>query len=114
MVAGANFYIVGRDPAGLPHPNKEVVGNLYDISHGRRVLSMAPGLQQLEILPFKRAAYDTKEQKMAFYDTTRKEDFKDISGTQMRELASKGQELPDGFMVPAAWRVLTDYYRRQK
>lgn len=22
MMAGANFYIVGRDPAGLPHPDK--------------------------------------------------------------------------------------------
>ena len=24
MAAGANFYIVGRDPAGMPHPDKLV------------------------------------------------------------------------------------------
>ncbi|CAM6031854.1 unnamed protein product, partial [Sphagnum compactum] len=50
MNAGANFYIVGRDPAGMPHPNKELYhdGNLYDDTHGARVLSMAPGLDQLE------------------------------------------------------------------
>ena len=35
MATGANFYIVGRDPAGMPHPDKS--GDLYDHSHGRRV-----------------------------------------------------------------------------
>lgn len=51
MNAGANFYIVGRDPAGMPHPDKEMYpdGNLYDDTHGARVLSMAPGLDHLEV-----------------------------------------------------------------
>lgn len=35
MATGANFYIVGRDPAGMPHPDKS--RDLYDHSHGRRV-----------------------------------------------------------------------------
>lgn len=49
--AGANFYIVGRDPAGMPHPDKDLYpdGNLYDDSHGARVLRMAPGLHNLEV-----------------------------------------------------------------
>ena len=50
MSAGANFYIVGRDPAGMPHP--DTGKDLYDPRHGRTVLSMAPGLSQLEIVPF--------------------------------------------------------------
>ena len=33
--AGANFYIVGRDPAGMPHPDTKE--DLYDPTHGRQV-----------------------------------------------------------------------------
>ena len=33
--AGANFYIVGRDPAGMPHPDTKQ--DLYDPNHGREV-----------------------------------------------------------------------------
>jgi len=86
MNAGANFYIVGRDPAGIPHPNKDVTpdGNLYDPTHGARVLSMARGLDNLEIIPFKVAAYDTRNGKMAFFELERKQDFEFISGTKMR------------------------------
>lgn len=86
MNAGANFYIVGRDPAGIPHPNKKATpdGNLYDPTHGARVLSMARGLQSLEIIPFKVAAYDKKNKKMSFFDLERKQDFDFISGTRMR------------------------------
>lgn len=86
MTAGANFYIVGRDPAGVPHPDKLSTpdGNLYDGTHGSRVLSMAPGLQNLEIIPFRVAAYDKKQKIMAFFDQSRKEDFDFISGTKMR------------------------------
>ncbi len=35
MVAGANFYIVGRDPAGMAHP--DTGDNLYEASHGKKV-----------------------------------------------------------------------------
>ena len=34
MNAGANFYIVGRDPAGIPHPNTK--SDLYDPTHGKK------------------------------------------------------------------------------
>lgn len=86
MNAGANFYIVGRDPAGIPHPNKDATpdGNLYDPNHGARVLSMARGLHNLEIIPFRVAAYDTQNGRMAFYEPERKQDFEFISGTKMR------------------------------
>lgn len=84
MNAGANFYIVGRDPAGVPHPDAALKTDLYDATHGARVLRMAPGLDALEIIPFRVAAYDKKGKKMAFFDPSRKEDFDFISGTRMR------------------------------
>lgn len=87
MCAGANFFIVGRDPAGIPHPNgKEAApdGNLFEASHGGRVLKMAPGLDSLEILPFKVAAYDILNKRMSFFEPERKDQFDFISGTKMR------------------------------
>ena len=61
---------------------------------------MFTGLQHLEIIPFRVAAYDMKEQKMAFFDPKRKEDFDFISGTRMRNLAGSGENPPVGFMSP--------------
>ena len=40
--AGANFYIVGRDTAGMGPPVER--RDLYDADHGKKVLSMAPEL----------------------------------------------------------------------
>ncbi|KAK4321464.1 hypothetical protein Pmani_007724 [Petrolisthes manimaculis] len=109
MATGANFYIVGRDPAGMPHPDTKK--DLYHAQHGRKVLTMAPGLTQLEIIPFKVAAYDKKAGKMDFYDPERKPDFDFISGTRMRSLARNGELPPDGFMAPSAWKILAEYYQ---
>ncbi|KAM4702676.1 bifunctional 3'-phosphoadenosine 5'-phosphosulfate synthase 2 [Rhinophrynus dorsalis] len=108
MIAGCNFYIVGRDPAGMPHP--ETKQDLYEATHGGKVLSMAPGLTSVEIIPFRVAAYNTKNKSMEFYDKERHSEFDFISGTRMRKLAREGQNPPDGFMAPKAWKVLTDYY----
>lgn len=36
MNAGATFYIVGRDPAGMPHPGTKA--DLYDPTHGKKVI----------------------------------------------------------------------------
>lgn len=113
MIAGANFYIVGRDPAGIPHPDKSATpdGNLYDAAHGARILSMAPGLQNLEIIPFRVAAYDIKAKKMSFFETERQQDFVFISGTKMRNLAKNGEDPPEDFMAPKAWRIIAKYYQ---
>uniref|UniRef100_A0A672LAN5 Bifunctional 3'-phosphoadenosine 5'-phosphosulfate synthase 2-like n=1 Tax=Sinocyclocheilus grahami TaxID=75366 RepID=A0A672LAN5_SINGR len=69
MIAGANFYIVGRDPAGMPHP--ETKKDLYEPTHGGKVLTMAPGLTSLEIIPFRVAAYNKVKKAMDFYDKER-------------------------------------------
>ena len=112
MNAGCQFYIVGRDPAGMKHPNGE--RDMFDPWHGKTVLSLAPGLEKLEILPFRVAAYDKTESKMAFFDPARKDDFLFISGTKMRGFAKNGETPPDGFMAPSAWKVLVDFYARKK
>uniref|UniRef100_A0A1B6E2A6 Uncharacterized protein n=1 Tax=Clastoptera arizonana TaxID=38151 RepID=A0A1B6E2A6_9HEMI len=113
MTAGANFYIVGRDPAGVPHPDKTLQPprDLYEPTHGGRVLSMAPGLADLEIIPFRVAAYDKTKKQMDFFDPSRKDDFDFISGTKMRDLARSGVSPPEGFMAPSAWTVLANYYK---
>jgi len=110
MSTGANFYIVGRDPAGLPNP-ADKSKDLYDPTHGSKVLTMAPGLNQLEILPFKVAAYHRLSQTMAFYDPNKHDEYDFISGTRMRKIARSGESPPDGFMVPAGWKVLAEYYQ---
>lgn len=69
MIAGANFYIVGRDPAGMPHP--ETKKDLYEPTQGGKVLSMAPGLTSVEIIPFRVAAYNKLKKAMDFYDPKR-------------------------------------------
>lgn len=72
---------------------------------------MTPGLANLEIVPFRVAAYDKIAKKMTFYDPNRKDDFNFISGTKMRSFAREGTDPPDGFMVPKAWEILASYYR---
>lgn len=109
MSTGATYYIVGRDPAGIPHPESKE--NLYEGTHGAKVLTMAPGLDQLEVIPFKVAAYNKKNKKMEFFDPEHKEDFDFISGTRMRGMARGGEDPPEGFMHPRAWEVMVAYYK---
>ncbi|KAG0554796.1 hypothetical protein M758_12G122700 [Ceratodon purpureus] len=107
--AGASHYIVGRDPAGMGHPTAG--RDLYDADHGKMVLSMAPGLEKLNILPFRVAAYDKTQSQMAFFDPSRASDFLFISGTKMRNFAKDNVSPPEGFMCPGGWQVLVDYYQ---
>ena len=76
-----------------------------------QVLTMAPGLTQLEIVPFRVAAYNKLKKAMDFYDPERKDDFMFISGTKMRALARAGDTPPEGFMSPRAWKIMVDYYQ---
>ena len=74
---------------------------------------MAPGLTQLEIVPFRVAAYNKVKKAMDFFDPEKKEDFEFISGTKMRGLARSGQNPPDGFMAPKAWDIMVQFYQSQ-
>nr|GMD39192.1 ATP sulfurylase 1, chloroplastic-like [Ipomoea batatas] len=84
--------------------------DLYDADHGKKVLSMAPRLERLNILPFKVATYDKTQNKMAFFDQSRPQDFLFISGTKMRTLAKNKESPPNGFMCLGGWQVLVEYY----
>lgn len=72
---------------------------------------MAPGLNRLEIVPFRVAAYNKKKKAMDFFDPENKEDFLFISGTKMRAMARAGDTPPEGFMSPKAWEVMVEYYQ---
>jgi len=106
--AGADFYIVGRDPAGMGHPTED--RDLYLHHHGREVLQMAPGLK-IEIIPFRVAAYRKSKGKMDFFVPTEAEDFQFISGTKMRGFARKGVMPPNGFMCPSGWDIVSNFYQ---
>lgn len=80
-------------------------------SHLKMFIFNVTGLNNLEIIPFRVAAYDKKIQKMNFFDPSRKEDFEFISGTKMRALARNGENPPNGFMTPKAWDILSSYYQ---
>lgn len=107
--AGASHYIVGRDPAGMSHPDED--RNLYLAHHGREVLAMAPGLGNLEIVPFRFASYNKVKGAMDFFDPEKAEDFISISGTKMRKFAREGTMPPDGFMCKSGWEVVSGYYQ---
>ena len=72
---------------------------------------MAPGLTQLEIVPFRVAAYNKEKKAMDFYDPEKKDEFMFISGTKMRAMARAGETPPVGFMSPCAWKVMVEYYQ---
>ncbi|KII62469.1 Bifunctional 3'-phosphoadenosine 5'-phosphosulfate synthase 2 [Thelohanellus kitauei] len=110
MICGVSYYIVGRDPAGLPHPelpNKD----LFDPTHGAKLLVHAPIISNsLKIVPFTVVGYNKNSRKMEIYDPSRGEDFLFISGTMMRAYAKERVDPPDGFMSKKSWRIVADYY----
>lgn len=113
--AAVNFFIVGRDPAGVGHP--ELPGkDLYDPFHGQKVLDLGKHLfpKHVEIMPFKVAAYNRVAKRMLFFDPARKDEFDFISGSKMRQIARDGEDLPEGFMNENGWQVLKDYYNALK
>ncbi|XP_076998730.1 bifunctional 3'-phosphoadenosine 5'-phosphosulfate synthase 1 isoform X3 [Tamandua tetradactyla] len=102
MVAGANFYIVGRDPAGMPHP--ETGKDLYDPTHGAKVLTMAPGLITLEIVPFRVAAYNKKKKRMDYYDSEQNQKRKKMLARGTLPCDGKAKETPK---LPASQKIPT-------
>lgn len=64
-------------------------------------------------MPFKVAAYNKVNKRMEFFggpECAPKEEFDFISGTRMRKMAREGQDQPEGFMSPAGWDILCEYY----
>merc|ERR1719181_1988672 len=129
-VAGASFFTVGRDPAGMPYSSGPNEGDdLYHADHGKYVLMSSPGVGDMEFLGFSKVYYDKQTHTMRDRDDSRKDDFISISGSKMRKLAAlaakpcppqipsdliKEKCIPPGFMVQKGWEVVSDYYIRQK
>jgi len=128
--AGASYFVVGRDPAGMKgselavaHPDDD----LYDGNHGRYVLQNSPGIGDMKMLSFVKVMYDVTDNVMKIPDESRMDDFISISGSKMRLLARNGAVpcpvddiptdlvaancVPSGFMVPKGWDQVVDYYK---
>uniref|UniRef100_A0A7S4HZ83 Inorganic diphosphatase n=1 Tax=Odontella aurita TaxID=265563 RepID=A0A7S4HZ83_9STRA len=128
--AGASYFVVGRDPAGMKgspnavgHPDDD----LYDGDHGRYVLQNSPGIGDMKMLSFVKVMYDITDNVMKIPDDSRMDDFISISGSKMRLLARNGASpcsptdipndlveancVPSGFMVPEGWKGVVDYYK---
>lgn len=111
--AGITHFITGRDPAGLKHP-EDNTKDCYDVWHGQKLLvHVKDQLKGVEVVPFRVAAYNTKTSAMEFFNpaAANKDDFEFISGSRMRAMAKNNEEPPAGFMSPAGWKVLSEYYR---
>ncbi|KAL7675203.1 hypothetical protein ACOME3_001466 [Neoechinorhynchus agilis] len=109
--AGVTHYIVGRDPAGMCHPRTNT--DLYESSHGSKLLMVTPYLGSLKIISFRVAAFNLLTRKMELYDKNKHDHYQFISGTKMRQMAKSGLEPPIGFMNQEAWKILRDFYVRQ-
>ncbi len=128
--AGASYFVVGRDPAGMKGSSLAVAhkdDDLYDGDHGRYVLQNSPGIGSMKMLSFVKVMYDITDNVMKVPDESRMDDFISISGSKMRLLARNGAVpcsptniptdlveancVPSGFMVPKGWDIVVDYYR---
>jgi 3'-phosphoadenosine 5'-phosphosulfate synthase len=129
--AGASYFVVGRDPAGMKGSAEAWASpddDLYDGDHGRYVLQNAPGIAgKMNMVSFVQVKYDITDNVMKIPDPARPDDFISISGTKMRLLARNGATLcsptniptdlvaancvPSGFMVPKGWDQVVDYYK---
>jgi len=105
----------------VAHPDDD----LYNGDHGRYVLTMSPGQDPMNILPFAPVSYDKRDHTMKAKDPSRPDDFIDISGSKMRKLAAlhatpcpqdipsdliEAKCIPPGFMVQSGWEIVCDYY----
>lgn len=128
--AGASFFVVGRDPAGMKGSHEAVAhqdDDLYDGDHGRYILQNSPGIGDMKMLSFVKVMYDITDNVMKVPDESRMDDFISISGSKMRLLARNGAVpcsatdiptdlveancVPSGFMVPKGWETVVDYYK---
>lgn len=111
--AGISHFITGRDPAGVKHPEQDK--DCYDVWHGQKLLvHVKEMLNEVEVVPFKVAAYNKVNKAMEFFGGPgcNKEDFEFISGSRMRAMAKNKEALPEGFMSPNGWAVLSEYYQK--
>ena len=106
---GATHLIVGRDHAG--------VGSYYGPFDAQEIFKkeVPAGALELKIFNADHTAYSKVVGDVIMMCEApkdhKKEDFVLLSGTKVRELLSKGEDLPPEFARPEVARILMGYYR---
>ena len=104
--SGCSHLIVGRDHAG--------VGDYYGAFDAQTIFDTIPeGALQIEIFRGDHTVWCKKcEKVMMMRDCPHgKEDYLLLSGTRVREILSKGEELPPEFSRPEVANILSEYYQ---
>ena len=104
--SGCSHLIVGRDHAG--------VGDYYGAFDAQTIFDTIPeGALQIEIFRGDHTVWCNKcEKVMMMRDCPHgKEDYLLLSGTSVREILSKGEELPPEFSRPEVANILSEYYQ---
>ena len=139
-VVGADYFIVGRDPAGLSYSktyaeaHKQESGeDVYHADHGRYVLQLSPGMGELGLLASGAVHYDKTDGTMkpkpeGITSEEFASRFLKISGSKMRKMGAAGVDVcksledipedwaknpscvPPNFMVPSGWDIMKTYY----
>ncbi len=106
---GCSHFIVGRDHAG--------VGKYYGTYDAQDIFDeFDKAAIDITPLKFEHAFYSKKEQKIVTAKTSihGKEDWMFLSGTQVRELLTAGEALPEEFTRPEVSKVLLKGYAQMK
>ena len=104
--SGCSHLIVGRDHAG--------VGDYYGAFDAQTIFDTIPeGALQIEIFRGDHTVWCKKcEKVMMMRDCPHgKEDYLLLSGTRVREILSKGEELPTEISRPEVANILSEYYQ---
>ena len=106
---GCTHFIVGRDHAG--------VGDYYEPFAAQEIFdSNSHGALEIEIFNADHTAYSKKLNKVVMMRDVKDhspDDFVLLSGTKVRELLSKGIDLPAEFARPEVAHILMEHYRNQ-
>jgi len=106
---GATHLIVGRDHAG--------VGDYYGAFEAQEIFhtDMVKGKLAIEIFEADHTAWSNVVGEVIMMREApaghKKEDFVSLSGTKVREMLSKGQDLPPEFARPEVAKILQGYYQ---
>ena len=104
--SGCSHLIVGRDHAGI--------GDYYGAFDSQTIFDKIPeGALQIEIFRGDHTVWCKKcEKVMMMRDCPHgKEDYLLLSGTRVREILSKGEELPPEISRPEVANILSEYYQ---
>eukprot|EP01065_Artemidia_motanka_P045793 TRINITY_DN679_c0_g1_i1.p1 TRINITY_DN679_c0_g1~~TRINITY_DN679_c0_g1_i1.p1 ORF type:complete len:1111 (+),score=380.75 TRINITY_DN679_c0_g1_i1:115-3333(+) len=143
-VVGADYFIVGRDPAGLPYSdayakahNQSKADDVYEPDHGRYVLQMSPGIGSMGFLASGAVHYDKTDGEMkpkpaGMSKSEFGKRFLKISGSKMRQMGRMGVDVcesmeaipsdwsdspacvPPKFMVRSGWKIMREYYQTRE